>query len=98
MSEESEFETIRSDPDPASDQQHTAVASVAVVGIGASAGGLEVCRHLLADLSGDTGPAIVVIQHLDPTHESSLAEILARITPMPVTEASGGVPVEPNHV
>ena len=70
--------------------------TVAVVGIGASAGGLEACRLLLADLPADTGLAIVFIQHLDPTHESSLAGILGRVTTMPVTEAGNGVPVEPN--
>ena len=72
--------------------------TVAVVGIGASAGGLEAVRLLLADLPADTGLAIVFIQHLDPTHESSLTGILGRVTTMPVTEAGNGVPVEPNHV
>ncbi|MGA2184651.1 MAG: chemotaxis protein CheB [Bryobacteraceae bacterium] len=71
---------------------------VPVVGIGASAGGLEVFKLLLADLPADTGLAIVFIQHLDPKHHSMLAEILARATTMPVSEAADGMPVEANHV
>jgi two-component system CheB/CheR fusion protein len=72
--------------------------SFPVVGIGASAGGLEVFKLLLADLPIDTGLAIVFIQHLDPKHHSMLAEILARATAMPVSEAADGMPVEANHV
>ncbi len=53
---------------------------------------------LLADLPADTGLAIVFIQHLDPNHHSMLAEILARATAMPVSEAADGMPVEANHV
>jgi two-component system, chemotaxis family, CheB/CheR fusion protein len=71
---------------------------VPVVGIGASAGGLEVFKRLLADLSGDTGFAIVLVQHLAPNHPSILSDILARATPMPVTEAADGVTLEANHV
>jgi two-component system CheB/CheR fusion protein len=98
MGEDLEAEGIRSDGEPASDREQTAVPTVAVVGIGASAGGLEAVRLLLADLPADTGLAIVFIQHLDPTHESSLSGILGRVTTMPVTEAGNGVPVEPNHL
>jgi two-component system CheB/CheR fusion protein len=73
-------------------------AVIPVAGIGASAGGLEVFRLLLADLPADTGLAIVFVQHLDPQHHSMLAEILARATAMPVSEAADGMPVEANHV
>ncbi len=73
-------------------------AAVPVAGIGGSAGGLEVFKLLLADLPADTGLAIVFIQHLDPKHHSMLAEILARATTMPVSEAADGMPVEANHV
>jgi two-component system CheB/CheR fusion protein len=69
-----------------------------VVGIGASAGGLQAFRPLLGDLPSTTGLAFVLIQHLDPTHQSSLSEILGRATIMPVREAADGVAVEPNHV
>ena len=71
---------------------------IPVAGIGASAGGLEVFKLLLADLPADTGLAIVFIPHLDPKHHSMLAEILARATAMPVSEAADGMPVEANHV
>jgi two-component system CheB/CheR fusion protein len=72
--------------------------AIPVAGIGASAGGLEVFRLLLADLPADTGLAIVFVQHLDPKRHSMLAEILARATTMPVSEAADGMPVEANHV
>ena len=72
--------------------------TIPVVGIGGSAGGLEVFKHLLTDLPGDTGLAIVFVQHLDPKHHSLLTEILARSTTMPVSEAADDMPVEANHV
>ncbi len=72
--------------------------TVPVAGIRASAGGLEVFKRLLADLPADTGLAIVLIQHLDPKHNSMLAEILGRSTAMPVREAADGTVVEANHV
>ena len=83
---------------PAFAQEQAPAPAVAVVGIGASAGGLEACRQLLTDLPADTGLALVFVQHLDPTHESGLTGIVGRFTAMPVTEASDGTPVEPNHV
>ena len=69
-----------------------------VVGIGASAGGLEAFTQLLKALPADTGMAFVLVQHLAPTHPSALAEILSRATTMPVVEVQGELPVEPNHV
>src|SRR6266404_4750909 len=75
-----------------------AVASFPVVGIGASAGGLEAFTKLLQKLPADTGMALVLIQHLDPKHESILTALLARSTRMPVREVSNRMPVEPNHV
>ena len=68
-----------------------------IVGIGASAGGLEAYQQLLTHLPDDTGMAFVLIQHLDPHHESRLTELLARNTQMPVGEATHGQKVEPNH-
>src|SRR6266852_3717256 len=97
MNESQVTESIQSDAEPAVDQERRA-AGVSVVGIGASAGGLEAFRLLLRELPVDTGFAIVLIQHLDPTHESSLSEILGRATKMPVHEATDGVPVKPNHI
>jgi len=53
-----------------------------IVGIGASAGGLEAFTELLSHLPVDTGMAFVLIQHLDPTHESHLTELLAKASKM----------------
>lgn len=69
-----------------------------VVGIGASAGGLEAFIELLEHLPGDTGMAFVLVQHLDPRHKSNLAEILARSTQMSIREVTDGLPVEPDHI
>ena len=69
-----------------------------IVGVGASAGGLEAFRQLLGNLPADTGMAFVLVQHLDPKHESRLAELLGRATPMPVHEARHGQAVRQNHV
>ena len=71
---------------------------IAVVGIGASAGGLDAFRQLLKLLPVDTGMAFVLVMHLDPKHESILPDLLARATPLPVSQATDGMPVTPNHV
>jgi two-component system CheB/CheR fusion protein len=69
-----------------------------IVGMGASAGGLEAFTELLKHLPIDTGMGFVLIQHLSPDKKSLLSEILSRATQMPVTEAQEGMIVEPNHV
>lgn len=69
-----------------------------MVGIGASAGGLEAISALLRHLPTDTGMAFVLVQHLAPTHQSMLAELLARETIMPVEEITDGMSIEANHV
>ena len=69
-----------------------------IVGIGASAGGLEAFSALLARLPTDTGMGFVLVQHLDPQHESALTQLLARATTMPVQEVTDGLRVEPDHV
>ena len=69
-----------------------------VVGLGASAGGLEAFQQLLANLPVDTGMAFVLVQHLDPKQPSRLAPLLARSTTMPVQEVSRNLPVEPDTV
>jgi two-component system CheB/CheR fusion protein len=68
-----------------------------IVGIGASAGGLEAFSELLRHLPEKTGMAFVLVQHLDPKHGSVLQEILSRTTKIPVTEVTQGVVVQPNH-
>ena len=69
-----------------------------IVGVGASAGGFEAFRELLKALPSDTGLALVLVQHLDPGHESLLAKLLSKATAMPVAEVEEGMTVEPNHV
>ncbi|MEA5617920.1 chemotaxis protein CheB [Cronbergia sp. UHCC 0137] len=69
-----------------------------IVGIGASAGGLEAFTELLSHLPTDTGMAFVLVQHLSPHQKSLLTDILSRSTEMAVTEIQDGMPVEPNHV
>ena len=69
-----------------------------IVGIGASAGGLEAFSQLLRTLPAETGMAFVLIQHLDPRHESMLTQILSQRTKMPVNEVNDGLAVEPDHV
>jgi two-component system CheB/CheR fusion protein len=69
-----------------------------VVGLGASAGGLDVFRQLFDALPADTGMAYVLIQHLDPTHESMMVDLLTGHTPMVVLQAADGMPLERDHV
>src|SRR5215471_606921 len=69
-----------------------------VVGIGASAGGLEATTALLKAVPNNLGMAYVVLPHLDPLRESAFSEILSRITRMPVRDAKDQTRVEPNHV
>ena len=76
----------------------SASKSFPIIGVGASAGGLEACTELLHALPKDNGMAFVFVQHLDPKHVSMLAEILARESKMPVLEARSGVEVQPDHV
>src|SRR5258708_5905496 len=69
-----------------------------VVGVGASAGGLEAFSEILANMPPDPGMALVLVQHLDPRHESLLTELLARATPMRVETALDGTVPKANHV
>src|SRR6185295_11684747 len=68
------------------------------VGIGASAGGLEAVTQLLSAMPAGSGLACIVVQHLDPHHESLLPELLAKAAAVPVTPALGGEVVRPDHV
>jgi chemotaxis methyl-accepting protein methylase len=69
-----------------------------IVGIGASAGGLEALDDFFRRMPANSGLAFIIIQHLDPVQKDLLPEILQRITPMAVTQASEGAKVEPNCV
>lgn len=69
-----------------------------IIAIGASAGGLEAMTELFKKLPANPGMAFVVMQHLDPTHESALPSLLGRVTGMAVTEAKNNMPIVGNCV
>src|SRR5579859_2040416 len=69
-----------------------------IVGIGASAGGLEACQKFLTALPASTGMAFILIQHLDPTHESMMVDLLAVHTSMHVLQAVDGAEIEKEHL
>lgn len=69
-----------------------------IVGIGASAGGLEAFETFFRACPVDTGMAFVLIPHLDPLHKSLLCEILQRCTLMPVLESLDQARIAPNHI
>ncbi len=69
-----------------------------IVGIGASAGGLDAFQKFFTNMPPDTGMAFVLVQHLDPTHKSILSELIKRYTSMQVLEVEDGMLVEPNSV
>ncbi|NHZ39223.1 PAS domain-containing protein [Massilia sp. CCM 8693] len=70
----------------------------AIVGIGASAGGLEALELFLSGVPAGSGLAFVVVQHLDPVHKSIMVELLQRSTAMPVVEVTDRLRVEPDHL
>jgi two-component system CheB/CheR fusion protein len=69
-----------------------------VVGIGASAGGLEAFTDFLKNLPADTDMAFVFVQHQDPTHDSALPHLLRKVSKLPLDEAENGMQVKKNHV
>ena len=69
-----------------------------IVGLGGSAGAIAALREFFAAMPTDSGMAFVVILHLSPQHESTLAEMFQRSTAMPVVAATDGVTVQPNCV
>ena len=69
-----------------------------VVAIGASAGGLDACRKLLDALPAVNGMAFIIVQHLDPSHDSMMVDLLAGHTSMPVLQAAEGMPIERERV
>jgi two-component system, chemotaxis family, CheB/CheR fusion protein len=70
----------------------------AVVGIGASAGGLQASRNLVEALPVDTGMAFILVQHLDPTHESMMVDLLAGHTSMAVRQATDGMKLQCDRI
>jgi two-component system, chemotaxis family, CheB/CheR fusion protein len=79
-----------------SEGEATQRTSVPIVGVGASAGGVEALKEMLGAVPGDSGLAFLVVQHLDPNHDSQLASVLARHAALPVREAEDGAIIEPN--
>jgi chemotaxis methyl-accepting protein methylase/GAF domain-containing protein len=75
-----------------------APAQAPVVGIGASAGGLEALKSFFGAMSPASGVVFVVVVHLDPTHDSLMPELLAKCTPLTVRQARDRQPLEGNHV
>ena len=69
-----------------------------VVGLGASAGGIKALKDFFAHVKPDSGAAYVVILHLSPDHDSRLAEVLQTTAPMPVSQVTNAVTIEPDHV
>jgi two-component system, chemotaxis family, CheB/CheR fusion protein len=79
-------------------QQRGREAAPFIVGIGASAGGIEALRAFFARVNPDSGAAYVVILHLSPDHDSQLAQVLQNSAPIPVTQVREHAAIEPNHV
>jgi two-component system CheB/CheR fusion protein len=71
---------------------------VAIVGIGASAGGLDALEQFFPHLPADSGLAFVLVQHLDPNKESALVPLLQRAALVPVIRIEDHMPIERNHV
>ena len=71
---------------------------IRIVGLGASAGGLEPLEHFLAQVPASSGLAYVVVQHMDPTHKAMLGELLQRASALPVQEVTESLRVEADRV
>lgn len=76
----------------------SASRSFPIVGIGASAGGLEALEQFFMNMPKDSEMAFVVVQHLDPTHVGIMPELLQRLTLMKVIQVTDNLEVKPNHV
>jgi len=80
------------------DERANSANAFPVVGVGASAGGLEALESFFSRVPERCGVAFVVVQHLDPTHKALVAELLQRSTKLPVIEIDDGMPIRPDHV
>lgn len=93
---------MKSSPEQPASPQNPALSpshlDFPVVGIGASAGGLEAIRTFFQQMPGDCGMAFVVVLHLSPDHQSVADRIIQEATPMPVRQVTEPVPIERNHV
>ncbi len=86
----------RARPKPSHMSPQQSAEAFGVVAIGASAGGLDVCLKFVATLPDDPNAAFVLVQHLDPAHESMMVGLLASHTRLPVREATQDMPLERN--
>jgi len=85
-------------PTPTSESSEEDRVPTRIVGLGASAGGLQPLEQFLSHVPTSSGLAYVVVQHLDPTHKAMLTDLLQRATSMPVREVTATMRVEPNAV
>jgi len=76
----------------------TKPVSFPIVGLGASAGGLEALESFFSNMPSDSNMAFVIIQHLSPKHKSIMASLLSKSTQMPVNEITSGMKIEPNRI
>src|SRR5688572_3528844 len=79
-------------------KQQTALETHYIVGIGASAGGLEAIHEFFDHVPDNTNCSFIIIQHLSPDYKSMMADLLTKHTKMRVMDAAEGMPVKPNHV
>lgn len=96
MSDETHSTTLHSRTD--SNEQPTSESPFHIVGIGASAGGLDPLEKFFGNMPPETGMAFVVVQHLSPDFKSLMDELLARHTDMKIFRVEDGMPVEPNGI
>jgi two-component system CheB/CheR fusion protein len=80
------------------DIDHSGIDSFPVVGVGASAGGLDAFKRLIKALPENPGIALILVQHLEPTHDSMLTDLLQKVSRIPIQQITDNVVVEPNHI
>ncbi len=91
-------ETFNQDPFGAQGAEPDAGKNFLVVGLGASAGGIQALKQFFSRVPAKSGMAYVVILHLSPDHDSQLAEVLQSASAIPVTQVENHIRVEPDHV
>jgi len=85
-------------PEHTRNQPPASAQDFPIVGVGASAGGLDAFKKFLENIPADSGMAYVLVQHLAPSHESILPKLLAKATLLPVFEITDDINLAPNHV
>jgi two-component system CheB/CheR fusion protein len=95
---EEKHKKTRKAPGPPKTKNKGGEDSFPIVGIGASAGGLEAFEQFFTNMPPDNGMAFILIQHLDPSHKSILTDLIRRYTSMKVSQIEDGMKVEPDSV